>query len=133
MAEIFEDVYRQAEVITDGHVERLTLADFTPKWTMSSRQIRTYRVLPTEPYASWSAGMKNIEKDFKDKVPPVPNYFQNCGGMDVINRISSSTQSYVIGDQFYHPAYYVSLESPLRQRYTNRKIIFGGVSVAIID
>jgi len=51
MAEIFEDIYRQAEVITDGHVECLTLAEFTPTWTMSSRQIRKYWVLVTDLYA----------------------------------------------------------------------------------
>jgi hypothetical protein len=133
MAEIFEDIYRQAEVITDGHVEHLTLAEFTPTWTMTSRQIRKYWVLVTDPYALWSATIKKIEKDFKDEVPPIPNYFQNCGGMDVINRISSSTQSYIIGDEFYHPAYYVRIQSPLWQRYTRRKNILGGVSVAIID
>lgn len=137
MAEVFEDIYSQAEVITNGHVELLSLTDFNPTWAsfqllQSDNVSKKYRVLPTDSYASWSAAITRVQDGFKSQVQPVPNYFQNCGGNDVIERISSSTQSYIIGDEFYHPAYYIRHQSPLRPKYLKRKNVLGGVSVSII-
>jgi len=134
MADVFDDIYAQAMILTGGNISLLTTTELVPLWadyqkTSNGKTVNDVRVISTDAGQLWLAVIDHINKVFADKPQPVPNYLQACGGGQAIQRVLDADSSILPGKGIYHPAYIFEPKFPLSAFCVAIKTVTTGVRI----
>jgi hypothetical protein len=134
---MFEDIYRQAVILSDGHPEELTIGDLCPPWStaqMSNGRMRSNcLVLATDEPELWQTAIARINKAYSKPDAPAPNYLTSVGGPVAVQRFIDSHETFVGGKLLYSPYFFT--DSNIRKfgpfdAFLRRKHILQGVSIS---
>ena len=134
MADVFDDIYAQAMILTGGNISLLTTTELVPLWadyqkTSNGKMVNDVRVILMDAAKLWLAVIDHINKVFADKPQPVPNYLQACGGTQAIQRVLDADSSFFPGKGIYHPAYIFKVKFPLSKFCIAIKTVIAGVQI----
>lgn len=136
-------MYRQALVLSDGHLEKFDLRQLSPNWLptqlINGSLNSDCTALGTDSFSTWLKVMANIDEEYKDeeyKIDP-PNYLRGVGGPAAIQRMIDSTDSTIGAPYIYHTKAFTGRTAALRKfppfdLELKRKGVQQAVSVTII-
>jgi hypothetical protein len=141
LVDLFEAMYQQAGLLSNGRPAEMGLREMCPKWLPSQYQRGRVKsdcnVLATDKLQCWLKNMEDIDTKYSTLALPAANYFQGCGGTDAIERLIDSDKKIMHGDYVYAPAFFTGKAITFRRfapfdMLLLRKQVMNGVSLCIV-
>jgi hypothetical protein len=113
LADIFEEIHKQATILTGGNLSLLTTSEFIPNWRPSQVDTKgqcrnDHRILAHDTCVVWLTAIQVIKSAYPKEPQPVPNYLEKCGGSAAVQRLMDSSTTFLCGKAIYHPSHLLS-------------------------
>jgi len=137
LADIFEEIHKQATILTGGDLSLLTTSEFFPNWRPSQvdkkgQCCNDHRILPHDTSVVWLTAIKYIESAYSKEPQPVPIYLEKCGGSAAVQRLMDSSTTFLCGKAIYHPIHLLSPKFSLTNLCRGRRCVLNAVRIETI-
>jgi hypothetical protein len=136
---MFNAMYQQAMLLSDGHVDRLTLRELSPRWTskqMTGSKVNVdCNILLHDNPSCWIACINKIHENYSTDTEVAPNYLQGLGGTTAIQRLIDSDmgESCVYNPKAFDGKTPAAIRKfPLFDMHLDLKSVLHGVSIHIL-
>jgi hypothetical protein len=137
IADVFEDIHKQATILTGGNLSLLTKSELLPVWVACQMNAKEkmrddHRVLANDSAIMWQKVIAHIDAVHSDEPQPIPNYFMRCGGSEAVQRLIDSPSPFLCGKAIYNPAHLLTPKFGLNDLCMGRKCVLKGVRIDTI-
>jgi len=106
IADIFEDIHKQATILTNGQLSLLTKSELSLEWVEYQKKVDgtmldDHCVLTKNSATMWQNVIEHIKVVHVKQPPPVLNYLINSGGSEAIQRLIDSPTTFLCNKGIY--------------------------------